>query len=331
MEEQRDLQGNPAPEEAEDQEIYYIPEFLEAELEFSEAEEVEEIEEKELPTNAGDPVKLYLQDIGKIPLLTREEEVALAQAIERGDRDARERLILSNLRLVISIAKRYIGRGLSFLDLIQEGNIGLIRAVEKFDWTKGYKFSTYATWWIRQAITRAIADQSRIIRIPVHMIETVRELDRVKKEHVQEHGEIPDLLKLAAELGMPVEKIKRVENVAQYTTSLERPIGEDEEDTLGDFIEDERAPSPIKETLKLFLAEELEHALTQLEDREKEILKLRYGLEDGHPRTLKDVARVFNITRERVRQIEIKALEKLKHPSRKQELKKFRELLMNEE
>ncbi|HIC96745.1 TPA: sigma-70 family RNA polymerase sigma factor, partial [Candidatus Bipolaricaulota bacterium] len=184
---------------------------------------------------------------------------------------------------------------------------------------------------IRQAITRAIADQSRIIRIPVHMIETVRELDRVKKEHVQEHGEVPDLLKLAEELGMPVEKIKRVENVAQYTTSLERPIGEDEEDTLGDFIEDEKAPSPIKETLRLFLAEELERALAQLEEREKEILKLRYGLEDGHPRTLKDVARVFNITRERVRQIEIKALEKLKHPSRKQELKKFRELLMNEE
>jgi len=318
-----------AQDPAEDKEIYYIPEFLEAELE--EAEETEEVEEKNLATSAGDPVKLYLQDIGKIPLLTREEEVELAQRIERGDREAKEKLILSNLRLVVSIAKRYIGRGLSFLDLIQEGNIGLMRAVEKFDWTKGYKFSTYATWWIRQAITRAIADQSRIIRIPVHMIETVRELDRAKKEHIQEHGEVPDLIKLAEELGMPVEKIKRVENVAQYTTSLERPIGDDEDDTLGDFIEDESAPSPIKETLKMFLAEELERALDQLDDREKEILKLRYGLEDGHPRTLKDVARVFNITRERVRQIEIKALEKLKHPSRKQELKKFRELLMNEE
>ncbi len=346
-EEQQELQPELDPKahlpnsEPDEQEVYYIPEFLEVELELGEEggpslpEEVEELEEearlRDLGTSAGDPVKLYLQDIGKIPLLSREEEVALAQAIERGDREAKEKLILSNLRLVVSIAKRYIGRGLSFLDLIQEGNIGLMRAVEKFDWTKGYKFSTYATWWIRQAITRAIADQSRIIRIPVHMIETVRELDRVKKEHVQEHGEIPDLLKLAEELGMPVEKIKRVENVAQYTTSLERPIGEDEEDTLGDFIEDEKAPSPIKETLRLFLAEELERALAQLEDREKEILKLRYGLEDGHPRTLKDVARVFNITRERVRQIEIKALEKLKHPSRKQELKKFRELLMNEE
>jgi RNA polymerase primary sigma factor len=318
-------------EGVEDKEIYYIPEFLEAELELEETEDPEETKEKNLATSAGDPVKLYLQDIGKIPLLTREEEVELAQRIERGDREAKEKLILSNLRLVVSIAKRYIGRGLSFLDLIQEGNIGLMRAVEKFDWTKGYKFSTYATWWIRQAITRAIADQSRIIRIPVHMIETVRELDRVKKEHIQERGEVPDLLKLAEELGMPVEKIKRVENVAQYTTSLERPIGDDGDDTLGDFIEDERAPSPIKETLKMFLAEELERALDQLDDREKEILKLRYGLEDGHPRTLKDVARVFNITRERVRQIEIKALEKLKHPSRKQELKKFRELLMNEE
>lgn len=316
-------------EGAEDKEIYYIPESLEVEL--AEAEEIEEIDEKDLATKAGDPVKLYLQDIGKIPLLTREEEVELAQAIERGDREAKEKLTLSNLRLVVSIAKRYIGRGLSFLDLIQEGNIGLMRAVEKFDWRKGYKFSTYATWWIRQAITRAIADQSRIIRIPIHMIETVRELNRVKEEHIRERGEVPDLLKLAEELGMPVEKIKRVENVTQYTTSLERPIGDDENDTLGDFIEDERAPSPIKETLKMFLVEELERALTQLDEREKEILQLRYGLEDGHPRTLKDVARVFNITRERVRQIEIKALEKLKHPSRKQELKKFRELLRTEE
>jgi RNA polymerase primary sigma factor len=316
-------------EGAEDQEIYYIPEFLEVEL--AETEEIEEIEEKDLATKAGDPVKLYLQDIGKIPLLTREEEVELAQAIERGDREAKEKLTLSNLRLVVSIAKRYTGRGLSFLDLIQEGNIGLMRAVEKFDWRKGYKFSTYATWWIRQAITRAIADQSRIIRIPIHMIETVRELNRVKEEHIRERGEVPALLKLAEELGMPVEKIKRVENITQYTTSLERPIGDDENDTLGDFIEDERAPSPIKETLKMFLVEQLERALAQLDEREKEILQLRYGLEDGHPRTLKDVARVFNITRERVRQIEIKALEKLKHPSRKQELKKFRELLRTEE
>jgi len=343
------LPGRDGQGELDDQEIYYIPEFLEEDLhghgpepepEPGPEEELD-LEEREefTPTSAhahahahtDDPVKLYLQDIGKIPLLTREEEVELAKRIEQGDQEAKEKLILSNLRLVVSIAKRYIGRGLSFLDLIQEGNMGLMRAVEKFDWTKGYKFSTYATWWIRQAITRAIADQSRVIRIPVHMIETVRELNRLKKEHTQEHGEPPDLEKLAEELEMPVEKLKRVENITQYTTSLERPIGEDEEDTLGDFIEDEHAPSPIKETLKMFLAEELERALNQLTEREKMILKLRYGLEDGHPRTLKDVAMYFNITRERVRQIEIKALEKLKHPSRRQELKKFRELLSSEE
>ena len=314
-----------------EREIYYLPELLEEEL--PESEEPEEgLERGELATTStDDPVKLYLQDIGKIPLLTREEEVELAQRIEQGDQEAKEKLILSNLRLVVSIAKRYIGRGLSFLDLIQEGNMGLMRAVEKFDWTKGYKFSTYATWWIRQAITRAIADQSRVIRIPVHMIETVRELDRLKKEHIQEEGSAPDLEKLAEELDVPVEKLKRVESITQYTTSLERPIGEDEDDTLGDFIEDEHAPSPIKETLKMFLTEELDRALNQLTEREKTILKLRYGLEDGHPRTLKDVAMYFNITRERVRQIEIKALEKLKHPSRRQELKKFRELLLNED
>ncbi len=315
--------------------IYDIPEFSEEELEEQFEEETdEELEEDgealELEA-AHDPVKMYLQEIGKINLLSREQEVELASRVAAGERCARDELITANLRLVVSIAKRYMGRGLSFLDLIQEGNLGLIRAVEKFDHTKGYKFSTYATWWIRQAITRAIADQSRTIRIPVHMIETVRELQRVKKEHVQEHGSAPDLQALSDELGIPKEKIKQVENVSQYTTSLERPIGEDEEDTLGDFIEDKKALSPTKETYRMFLVEELDRALNQLTEREKEILKLRYGLEDGHPRTLKDVARVFNITRERVRQIEIKALEKLKHPTRKEELQKFRQLLLSEE
>jgi RNA polymerase primary sigma factor len=314
--------------------IYDIPEFTEEELE----EQIEEETEEDLEEDgealgveaANDPVKMYLQEIGKIDLLSREQEVSLASRVVAGERCARDELITANLRLVVSIAKKYMGRGLSFLDLIQEGNMGLMRAVEKFDHTKGYKFSTYATWWIRQAITRAIADQSRTIRIPVHMIETVRELQRVRKEHVQEHGAAPDLQALSSELGIPEEKIKQVENVSQYTSSLERPIGEEEEDTLGDFQEDKKAPSPTKETYRMFLTEELDKALNQLSDREKDILKLRYGLEDGHPRTLKDVARVFNITRERVRQIEIKALEKLKHPTRKDELQKFRQLLLSE-
>ncbi len=288
-------------------------------------------DEKEVPDSTSDPVKLYLQEIGKIPLLTREQEVELAKRVAEGDEKARDALINANLRLVVSIAKKYIGRGLSFLDLIQEGNLGLMKAVEKFDWTKGYKFSTYATWWIRQAITRAIADQARTIRIPVHMIETVRELQRVKKELIQEKGEVPDQETLAQELGMPLEKIKRVENVSQFTSSLERPIGEDEEDSLGDLIPDEHAPSPTKEAYKQFMMEELEKALNQLSPRERDILILRYGIKDGHPRTLKEVAGEFNITRERVRQIEIKALDKLKHPTRKEELKKFRQLLQSED
>ena len=327
------LGTNGAPEELlSDDAVIEIAEFSEEELEEELNEELEEdLEDHEFTETADDPVKMYLQDIGRIPLLSRDEEVSLAKRVAGGDKEARDKLITANLRLVVSIAKKYLGRGLSFLDLIQEGNLGLMKAVEKFDYTKGYKFSTYATWWIRQAITRAIADQSRTIRIPVHMIETVRELQRVKKEHVQEHGEPPDLGSLSKELHMPVDKIKRVENVSQYTASLERPIGEEEEDTLGDFLEDKNAPSPTKETFRMFLGEELEKALNQLNDREKDILKLRYGLEDGHPRTLKDVACVFNITRERVRQIEIKALEKLKHPSRKEELRKFRELLLSED
>ncbi len=358
-----------------------------------------------------DPVKTYLREIGKVPLLTKEEEVQLAMAMEAGiyseltrakrtgeaavaslaaqnedasvqtnitenklledliekgqqaaellqsfpldgqeiiplpatvseedlstliqrGQAARERLTVSNLRLVVSIAKRYMNRGLSFLDLIQEGNMGLMKAVEKFDYTRGYKFSTYATWWIRQAITRAIADQSRTIRVPVHMIETVRELNRVKREYIQSHGNAPTLEDLSKLTGMSIDKIKKVENVSQYTASLERPIGDEDEDTLGDFIEDPSAPSPTKETFRMFLKEQLNRALEQLDEREREILRLRYGLDDDHPRTLKDVSLKFNITRERVRQIEIKAIEKLKHPSRRAELKKFRELLLGEE
>jgi RNA polymerase primary sigma factor len=313
-----------------------------------------------------DPVKTYLREIGKVPLLTKEQEVELAMAMEAGieaterleharlseehginllskeergelerlvdrGKTARERLTVSNLRLVVSIAKRYMNRGLSFLDLIQEGNMGLMKAVEKFDYKRGYKFSTYATWWIRQAITRAIADQSRTIRVPVHMIETVREINRVKREYIQAHGAAPTLEDLSEVTGMSIDKIKKVENVSQYTASLERPIGEEDEDTLGDFIEDPSSPSPTKETFRMFLKDQLNRALAQLDEREREILKLRYGLEDDHPRTLKDVSLKFNITRERVRQIEIKAIEKLKHPSRRADLKRFRELLLGED
>ena len=320
----------------------------------------------ERSSRRDDPVKTYLREIGKVPLLTKEQEVELAMAMEAGTeaterieharlseehgidvlsdeertelerlvergKIARERLTVSNLRLVVSIAKRYMNRGLSFLDLIQEGNMGLMKAVEKFDYKRGYKFSTYATWWIRQAITRAIADQSRTIRVPVHMIETVRELNRVKREYVQAHGAAPTLEDLSEITGMSIDKIKKVENVSQYTASLERPIGEEDEDTLGDFIEDPSSPSPTKETFRMFLKDQLNRALEQLDEREREILKLRYGLEDDHPRTLKDVSLKFNITRERVRQIEIKAIEKLKHPSRRAELKRFRELLLGED
>ncbi|MCS6937324.1 MAG: sigma-70 family RNA polymerase sigma factor [Candidatus Bipolaricaulota bacterium] len=326
----RDIITNGMPD---DETIYAIPELSEEELEEQLEEELdEELEEEAEPFEESyDPVKLYLQEIGKVSLLTREQEIELARRVSLGEKEARDALITANLRLVVSIAKKYMGRGLSFLDLIQEGNLGLMRAVEKFDPSKGFKFSTYATWWIRQAITRAIADQARTIRVPVHMMESVRELQRIKKEHLHEYGASPDLQMLSQELGLSEKQIKQVENLSQYTTSLERPVGEDEEDSLGDFIEDKNAPSPTKETYKMFMNEELEHALNQLNEREREILKLRYGLEDGHPRTLKDVAKVFNITRERVRQIEIKALEKLKHPNRKEELQRFRQLLMSEE
>jgi len=363
------------------------------------------------PARREDPVKTYLREIGQYPLLTKQEEVELATAMERGTwvrairlgadaaeklsrvvlpkkggvsiipkeveeelkelvdagkeataalgfvkqkskanlvgllqkkgreleqidaqaRTSRDKLTISNLRLVVSIAKRYTNRGLSFLDLIQEGNMGLMKAVEKFDYKRGFKFSTYATWWIRQAITRAIADQSRTIRVPVHMIETVRDLKRIKREFIQQHGAAPTLEDLSLIMGMSIDRIKKVENVSSYTSSLERPIGDENEDTLCDFIEDTSSPSPTKETFRMFLKEQLNRALDQLDEREREILKLRYGLDDDHPRTLKDVSLKFNITRERVRQIEIKAIEKLKHPSRRTELKRFRELLLGED
>ncbi len=253
------------------------------------------------------------------------------EQIDAQARASRDKLTISNLRLVVSIAKRYTNRGLSFLDLIQEGNMGLMKAVEKFDYKRGFKFSTYATWWIRQAITRAIADQSRTIRVPVHMIETVRDLKRIKREFIQQHGAAPTLEDLSEMMGMSIDRIKKVENVSSYTSSLERPIGDENEDTLCDFIEDTSSPSPTKETFRMFLKEQLNRALDQLDEREREILKLRYGLDDDHPRTLKDVSLKFNITRERVRQIEIKAIEKLKHPSRRTELKRFRELLLGED
>lgn len=314
--------------------------------------------EEEPVERGSDPVRTYLREIGRVPLLTKEEEVALAQAMERGkeaaeelrrggsippDRRrelerlveegerAREKLTISNLRLVVSIAKRYMHRGLSFLDLIQEGNMGLMRAVEKFDWRKGYKFSTYATWWIRQAITRAIADQSRTIRVPVHTIEALQELYRLRREYVQAHGTPPSYEELADLLGTSVDRVKKIEQAAAHTSSLERPLSEDEDETLGDFLPDESAPSPAKEAIRARLREELRRALDELEPREREILELRYGLVDGHPRTLKEVADQFEITRERVRQIEIKALEKLKHPSRQHNLRTLRELLLSED
>jgi len=253
------------------------------------------------------------------------------EEIDAQARASRDKLTISNLRLVVSIAKRYTNRGLSFLDLIQEGNMGLMKAVEKFDYKRGFKFSTYATWWIRQAITRAIADQSRTIRVPVHMIETVRDLKRIKREFIQQHGAAPTLEDLSNLMGISIDRIKKIENVSSYTASLERPIGDEDEDTLCDFIEDTSSPSPTKETFRMFLKEQLNRALDQLDEREREILKLRYGLDDDHPRTLKDVSLKFDITRERVRQIEIKAIEKLKHPSRRTELKRFRELLLGED
>jgi RNA polymerase primary sigma factor len=270
-----------------------------------------------------DPVRMYLKEIGKIPLLTGEEEQILGQRILEGDLDSKNRLIEANLRLVVSIAKKYVGRGMSFLDLIQEGNLGLIKAVDKFDHSKGFKFSTYATWWIRQAITRAIADQARTIRIPVHMVETINKLIRVQRQLVQELGREPELEELADTLGMQVEKVREIMKISQEPVSLEKPIGEEEDSHLGDFIPDDDAMSPVDQVTYTLLREQLLSAMNTLTMREEKVLRLRFGLDDGRPRTLEEVGKEFDVTRERIRQIEAKALRKLRHPSRSKELKDY--------
>ena len=270
-----------------------------------------------------DPVKIYLKEIGRVPLLNAEEEIELAERMSAGDPKARKRLSEANLRLVVSIAKRYVGRGMQFLDLIQEGNLGLIKAVEKFDHTKGFKFSTYATWWIRQAITRAIADQARTIRIPVHMVETITKVKKVSSQLLHKNGHDPSPDEIAAELEMPVERIREIMRIAQDPVSLETPIGEEEDSHLGDFIPDDDAPAPAEAASLILLKEQLGEVLSTLTDREEKVLRLRFGLEDGRSRTLEEVGKEFNVTRERIRQIEAKALRKLRHPSRSKKVKDF--------
>ena len=272
-----------------------------------------------------DPVRMYLKEIGKVPLLSAEEEIELAKRMELGDQEAKKRLAEANLRLVVSIAKRYVGRGMLFLDLIQEGNLGLIKAVEKFDYRKGYKFSTYATWWIRQAITRAIADQARTIRIPVHMVETINKLIRVSRQLLQELGREPTPEEIAAEMNMPVDRVREILKISQEPVSLETPIGEEEDSHLGDFIQDDNVPVPADAAAFTLLKEQLEEVLGTLTEREQKVLTLRFGLEDGRARTLEEVGKEFNVTRERIRQIEAKALRKLRHPSRSRKLKDYLE------
>ncbi|WP_073184317.1 RNA polymerase sigma factor RpoD [Anaerosphaera aminiphila] len=296
-----------------------------------EEEVIEEVtEEKEdlsVPKgiSVDDPVRMYLKEIGKIPLLTGPEEVEIAKRMEAGDEDAKQELAEANLRLVVSIAKRYVGRGMSFLDLIQEGNLGLMKAVEKFDYTKGFKFSTYATWWIRQAITRAIADQARTIRIPVHMVETINKLVRVQRQLVQELGRDAYPEEIAKEMNLDVEKVREIQKIAQEPVSLETPIGEEEDSHLGDFIPDDEILSPSDAATFALLKEQLGDVLETLTDREKKVLTLRFGLDDGRARTLEEVGKEFDVTRERIRQIEAKALRKLRHPSRSKKLKDFLE------
>ncbi len=303
---------------------------VDEELLMADAEELEvDVDLKNLdlsvPEGVGieDPVKMYLREIGKVPLLSAEDEIELAKRMEEGDEEAKKKLAEANLRLVVSIAKRYVGRGLLFLDLIQEGNLGLIKAVEKFDYRKGYKFSTYATWWIRQAITRAIADQARTIRIPVHMVETINKLIRVSRQLLQELGREPTPEEIAAELKMPEERVREILKISQEPVSLETPIGEEEDSHLGDFIQDDNVPVPADAAAFTLLKEQLGEVLSTLTEREQKVLRLRFGLDDGRARTLEEVGKEFNVTRERIRQIEAKALRKLRHPSRSRKLRDY--------
>ena len=290
-------------------------------------EEVEKEIDLSLPEgiNIDDPVRMYLKEIGKVPLLSADEETELAKRMEEGDEKAKEKLAEANLRLVVSIAKRYVGRGMLFLDLIQEGNLGLIKAVEKFDYRKGYKFSTYATWWIRQAITRAIADQARTIRIPVHMVETINKLIRISRQLLQELGREPSAEELAVEMNMSVEKVREIMKIAQEPVSLETPIGEEDDSHLGDFIPDDDIPAPAEAAAFTLLKEQLIEVLDTLTEREEKVLRLRFGLDDGRARTLEEVGKEFQVTRERIRQIEAKALRKLRHPSRSKKLRDYLE------
>src|SRR5574344_1874742 len=295
---------------------------------FEDLEELEEIKLDDIDVvfegvSVDDPVRMYLREIGKIPLLTYEQELELAQKVLDGDEEAKQKLAESNLRLVVSIAKKYVGRGMLFLDLIQEGNMGLIKAVEKFDYTKGFKFSTYATWWIRQAITRAIADQARTIRIPVHMVETINKLIRTSRNLLQQLGREPSPEEIAKEMEIPVEKVLEIQKIAQDPVSLETPIGEEDDSHLGDFIQDDDSPSPQEAASYTMLREQLDEVMKTLTPREAKVLRLRFGLDDGKARTLEEVGKQFNVTRERIRQIEAKALRKLRHPSRSKKLKEY--------
>ena len=308
-----------------DPETFDIPEDELTEEEIDEDPETVEIFLAQEGVSIDDPVRMYLREIGNVPLLTADQELDLARRMTNGDTAAKKQLVEANLRLVVSIAKRYVNRGMFFLDLIQEGNLGLLKAVEKFDSAKGFKFSTYATWWIRQAITRAIADQARTIRIPVHMVETINKVSRISRQLVQELGRDPTDEEIAAEMGLQVDKVREILKIAQEPVSLEMPIGEEEDSHLGDFIADENVPAPQDAASYTMLKEQLFEVLHTLTPREENVLKMRYGLEDGRPRTLEEVGKVFNITRERIRQIEAKALRKLRHPSRSKKLKDYLE------